>query len=150
MVMTERDIAYLVKGVPGIAAATGVENAEQTGPWIRRDDPILHLSCVAAVLVDCPALTNGESFSIAAQLDDADDDAGTNSAVFGDPATPEVVSNTGGAPAAFSGVLNYGVDLSGAREFVRIRATVTPSNGTDACNMAGIMVLGGGNKRPAP
>ena len=143
-----RDIGYSIAGMPGIDAAAGVESAEQTGPWVNRHDPVLWLSASAMVQARAAALADTENITITAQIEDADDAAGTGAAAYGAAADPKVETNTSGGVQDTRAVLEYDVDLSGAREYVRIKATVTPSAAT-ACDMSGVWVLGGANKNPA-
>jgi len=156
----QRDVgAYLTNTVAalpvGVLAAT-TSLAEVNGPAIDRRANTSHpfLSCKVAIPWSATSLTTGDSFTVTANMQDAatttswadyDDKDGTT--------VQQVVSGVGtSVVTAYNGVLEFDVDLSSARRYIRLQVTPLFSATTtsaDAGAYGGVITFGGANILPA-
>lgn len=141
----QRDVGAYVKPVYAVANTTG--SSDVNGATIDRHAlDNLYLSGVAAVTV-AASLGAGETVSIAIGVEDSPN--GSTWAeyqkdvvnVIGDP------SSTGAQTV--TDVATANIDLSGARQYVRL--VVSPDVGSTSASLAmsGVLVLGGSDKLPA-
>jgi hypothetical protein len=131
-------------GVDVTAAGAG-DNVEVDGAWIDRSG----LLSGKAVVVYTATLAQGETLSIAANAQDADDSSGTGAADYGAALTSTVVAtgDTGGSTE--TGVVELDFDLMGARGFLRLQFTPDLSaSGTDTAELAAVWILGGADEQP--
>ncbi len=66
--------------------------------------------------------------------------------------TASIGSTASTAAQTVNGVLSYDMDLSGAKQYVRVQVTPTlsgTSTGTDDLDIAGVLVFGGGATQPS-
>lgn len=148
--MTSRDIGAQIAGracaaATAVAAGTG-DATEVSGQWIDRQG---FLSAKLIVTYQA-VLAEGETISIAANLQDATDSSGTGAADFG-TASADAVRATGGSGGSTErGVVEIDVDLSAARQYVRAQFTPNLSaSGTDTAILSAVLVLGGAESIPA-
>lgn len=140
-----------------ITAGAGNDGVEVNGPfWSRKTGTRIHNS-VKILIVWNAVLTAAKTLTLAANLQDADDSGGTNVADFGSAtsskgggseilASAVVATGAGTVP----GVSEFSVDLTGAREWLRLQSTADLSNTvTDTVAIAAIAVLGPADELPA-
>lgn len=147
-VATHRDIgAILTSAASGAVSATAAgagDNTEVDGPYVDRQN---HLS--AKLIIHYKAvLQQGETLSIAANIQDDADGAGAG-ADFGDALANAVVATGGAGGSVEEGTVELDVDLSGAKQY--IRAQVTPdlsASGTDTAIVTATFVLGPKDETP--
>lgn len=126
----------------GNGAANGVE---VDGLTIDRNAlATLFLSGKFVIPCDYTGASNGDTCTIAIQLQDSDD--GSAWTDVGAPQSTVATAVTGALDVDFTA--EYDVDLSGLRRYVRIQVTPTLSGVTagDTLGYAGALVLGGGQE----
>lgn len=135
--------AYLAGRFAGFVSATagGAGDAtEVDGPWIDRQG----FESLMVALGFEAVLANTETLSFAFNLQDADDDQGTNAADFG-TAVASAVAVTGDASPSgtFRGVVEHGFNVLGARRYIRLQWTPDLSaGGTDTADIMALLILG--------
>ena len=131
-----------------VVAGGGADGVAQNGRGIDRSlDASGNLSLSASVgLLISAVLAGSETASAVVQIQDSDDDgSGDAYADFGDPSAATLVSDG----ADENGVLDFDIDLSGAKKWVRMEVTVTMSAGdTDTAELMGDLVMAGPPERP--
>lgn len=148
--MRQRDIGAHITGRAGGAveatAGGAGDAAEVNGPWIDRQG---YLSGKLIITYQA-TLGDGETLSVAANLQDASDDSGTGAADFGNAAASAVRATGGSGGTTERGVVEIDVDLSGAKQYVRPQFTpdLSAAN-TDVAILAATLVLGGAEGLPA-
>ena len=135
---------YAAAGVDATAAGTG-DNTEVNGAYIDRSD-FFSVKCVIAYTA---TLAEGETLSIAANLQDATSAAGAGVADFGTAYASTVVATGGTGGSTETGVLELDFDLLTADQFIRLQFTPDLSAGaTDVAELAAVYILGGSNENP--
>lgn len=146
----QRDIGSFIKGANALApnvvtAGGGGDGVEQNGYYIDRTDRLSGKLIVNYTAV----LAQDETLTLAANLQDATDGAGTGVADYGDAFAAAVVATGGAGGSTEVGVIEIDVDLSGANLFVRGQVTPTLSAAvTDTCALSAVLVLSGGSEYP--
>lgn len=127
------------------AGSTG-DNTESNGQWIDRQG-----ASWAKVLVGYEAVLGiGATLAIAANLQEATDDAGTGAADFGDALASAVQATGQSGGEAVSGVVELHFDLTEAERYIRIQSTPNLSAAnTDTARVTTMIVLGGYQNLPA-
>lgn len=148
--MTSRDIGAQIAGraCAAVAATAGGagDAAEVNGQWIDRQGFLSAKLIVAYQGV----LGDGDTLSVAANLQDATDGSGTGAADFGTAAADAVRATGGSGGSTERGVVEIDVDLSGAKQFVRAQFTPNLSAAnTDTAILSAVLVLGGAEAIPA-
>ena len=126
-----------------VAAGTG-DATEVNGPWIDR----LGYDSAKAGVVGRSTLANGESITVAFNIQDSSDSAGGDAADFGDayPATTAATS-VGGTTEEIQAAANF--NLRGAKRYIRLQFTPNLSaSGTDTSTLAGFIALIGKVEEP--
>lgn len=146
----EKDIgAHIASRAGAVAAVTaggGGDGAEVDGEWIDRQG---FKSCVVVITYEA-TLGDGETLTLAGNLQDATDSAGTGAADFGDALASAVVATGGTGGSTERGTEEIEVNLTEAERFIRAQFTPTLSAGTtDTANVAATIILGGPNRKPA-
>lgn len=132
-------------GVEATAGGAG-DATEKDGQWIDRQG---YLSATLVITYEA-TLGDGETLSIAANLQDADDDQGTGAADYGDAIANAVVATGGTGGSTEVGQVRQDVDLSGAKQYVRGQFTPDLSAGTtDVAVVSAVLILGGADEVPA-
>ena len=146
----QRDIGAFIEGVNAllanvVTAGTGADGLEQDGYFNDRSRRLSGVLVIAYTAV----LAQDATLSLAANLQDASDSAGTGAADYGDALANAVVAtgDTGGSTEI--GTVEIDVDLSGADAFVRGQVTPTLSAvATDTVALSAVLVLSGGDEYP--
>lgn len=147
--MSPRDIGSMLAAafadIISVTAGGGADGAESDGDWIDVQD---YES--AKLLVPYEAtLADGETLSLAANFQTADDDTGTNAEDYGDAMSNQVVATGPSGGGTVSGVAELDVNLDGARLFLRSQITPTMSaSSTDTATVGAALVRGGANTQP--
>ena len=160
-----RDVGAKLKGFNAVNAATvtagtGADGTEVNGFIYDRLTPggtnkSLYQSAKVIIQYDGNLGADGNSLTIASNLQHSDSTASTSFADFADIDGSTGVSvtqtrATGGGNSTPSGVLEYDVDLSQAKRYVRVQLTPTLSaSATDTVDYGCVMVLGGADVDPA-
>lgn len=148
-VATHRDIGSLITAAACQAASATAGGAgdatEVDGQWIDRKD---HLSCKLVIVFDA-TLAQDETLSVAANLQDANDDQGTGVGDFGDAVANAVVATGGAGGSTELGVVTADFDLSAAKQYVRAQFTpdLSAAN-TDTAIVAAALIFGPKNETP--
>lgn len=122
------------------AFTTSTDGSEQTSAYIDRTG---FESC-KVVLAYETTLTAAETLTIAANLQNDDDGAGTNLADFGDAMTAAVVATGESGGSTENGVVELDFDLSTARRYIRVQFTPTLSaSSSDVGAIMAIAIMGG-------
>ena len=146
----QHDIGSVIEGkfalIPNaVTAGAAGDGTEQDGAWIDRDD---RLSAVF-VIPFSTTLAEGETLTLAANLQDATASDGTGAADYGDAYAAAVVATGGTGGSTETGEIEINVDLGGANRYVRLQVTPTLSaTGTDTAAIAGVAVLSGARAYP--
>lgn len=149
-----RDIGAWVKGylalTPAvITAGAGNDGVEVDGGWVDVSDLPGHgavlLIAYSAVLGD------GETLSIAANLQDATSIAGVGAADFGDALANAVIATGGTGGTTVKGVVEVPIkEFNGNRGFVQAQVTADLSAATtDTVAIAAVLLVGGAHNLPA-
>lgn len=140
---SRNDIGSYVKAVAGVAPQVVHDNTSGVvtvnGGWINRQG---YESAVLAVK-NGAAAGSPSSYSVAAKLQDAADNAGTGAAdLAGDAITPITADN---------GLASVNVNLAPARQWIRVVLTVTFVGGglSPTLPVDATIVLGGAPELPA-
>lgn len=130
-----------------IVAAAGNDGVEVDGNWVNRKGLGLPLS--GKLIISYKAvLADTETLTIAANLQDATDNAGAGAADYGDAFASAVVETASGAETK-RGVIELDFDLSAARGFIMSQITANLSAGaTDTVALSAVFVLSGDNQSP--
>lgn len=133
-----------------IVAAAGNDGVEIDGNYVSRLGSNQGLPLSGKLIISWTAeLDDTETLTIAANLQDADDNAGAGVADYGDAFASAIVV-TATSDAFYRGVVELDFDLSGAREFIRDQITANLSaSADDTVAISSIFVLGGDRKSPA-
>ena len=149
-----RNIGAHLRGLPihdaeVITAAAGNDGVEVDGNYVDRIGDNQGLPLSGTLIISWTAvLQDTETLTIAANLQDAADIAGTGVADYGNAFASAIVI-TATADATYRGVVEIDVDLSAARGFIRDQITADLSAGaTDTVAISAVFVLGGDNKAP--
>jgi hypothetical protein len=131
----------------GAATAGGTgDNTEVDGVWIDR---LGYLSAKLIVGVRA-VLGQGETVTLAANLQDAADSAGTGAADYGAALAATTAATGGSGGSTEHGRIVADFDLSGARRYVRAQFTPNLSRAnTDTAIAYAVLMLGGADKLPA-
>lgn len=141
----------------GTAGGTG-DNTAITAGWIDRSaGGALGMAQSCKVIVAYKAaLSANKSLKLAFKMQDADDGSGTNAADLNVKAYPggaayasTAVATDGGSGSTMTGVAEFDVDLSSAKQYVA--GIVTPdldASGTDTFTVAIVAVLFGSDRGP--
>lgn len=123
-------------GAVGPVAGTG---SYQNGAWVSR----VNFNAALAVILwsTSGGVTGG---AVKFRVEDAVDGVGTGAAVF---LAEQSIAIPAGPNAA--GVNRLGIDLRGARAFVRLSIDSDPTGGTPASIIAGVLAFGRPQVRPA-
>lgn len=128
-----------------VTAGGGGDGLEQDGYY---NDRSRKLSGVLVVSY-AATLAQDETLSLAANLQDASDAAGTGVADYGDAFADAVVATGGTGGSTEVGTIEIDVDLSSADAFVRGQVTPTLSAvATDTVAMSAVLVLSGADEYP--
>ncbi len=146
------DIGAILKGggvarIPEvIVAAAGNDNVEIDGPALQRSTfPECYLSAVAYLFFDS-TLADGETLSLAANVQDSGDGAAWADFGSENDFALAVVATGGTGGTIEQGVEQVKVNLRTARDFIRLQSTFDLSAGaTDTARVAALFVLGGSN-----
>lgn len=138
----QNDAVALVRTAFGLANTTGTaggagDNTQADAAWIDR----LGFNSVKVVINYTTALSASQTLGFAAVFQDATSGAGAGAAAFG----PSVALTTAATGAGTrTGTVEYDLDLSAARQFIRARITPDLSAGaTDTFAYTVTYVLGG-------
>ena len=147
--MNARDIAAQLAPrmceAASITAGGAGDNTEVDGDFHDRQG---FLSCLLIIAFEA-VLGAAETLSIAANLQDANDDQGAGVADFGDALASAVVATGGAGGTTERGVATLKADLSAARQFVRAQFTPDLSAGAaDTAIVVGVLVFGGADEIP--
>jgi hypothetical protein len=145
-----RDIGAYIKtafaGYADVVAAGSGDDTEVDGPWVDR----LGFESLVASIGFETTLGATETLFIAANLQDADDDAGAGVADFGTVYASALQATGGGGGTTESGTLELDFDLSDAKRYVRLQFTPDLSAGSaDIADLVGQLILGGASQIPA-
>lgn len=129
-----------------VTAGAGTDGAEVSGPWVDRQG----FDSAKIVIAYETVLAHGETLTLAGNIQDATDNAGTSSADHGDTLASAVQATADSGGSTENGVAEFDVDLSGANQFIRAQFTPTMSAaGTDTANCMAVVLLGGAQEVPA-
>lgn len=149
-VALQRDIGSLIKSafglIPNVVTAGGAgDGTEQDGAWVNREGQLSGKLVVSY----STTLAEGETLTLAANLQDDTAGDGAAAADFGDAYAAAVVATGGTGGSTETGTIEIDVDLSGADAYVRCQVTPTLSaTTTDTAAIAGTFVLGGSQETP--
>lgn len=146
----EKDIGAHItaRGCEAASATAGGSGdaTEVDGQWIDR----MGFKSAKLVVTFDATLGDGDTLSIAANLQDATDASGTGAADFGDALADAVVATGGTGGSTEVGAVELDVNLTEANRFVRAQFTPDLSaSTTDTAIVAATLVLGGPNRKPA-
>lgn len=150
----ERNIGALVETVfaltnTDVTAAGAGDGVEVTSNWVDRSR---RLSCVLSIQFSA-VLAEGETLSIAANMQDATDIAGAGAADYepsiGDFAFANAVVATGGSGGSTEeGTVEIDVSLGSARQFIAGQVTPDLSAGaTDTAEIQAQFILAGSDQK---
>ncbi len=150
-----RDIGAFVTGALGltpavITAGAGDDGVEVDGPAVDRLALGRHYLSAKLIVAFEAVLAEGETLSIAANAqDDSQSDFAGTPADYGDAFANAVVATGGTGGSTERGTVELPIDLSSARQFIRVQATADLSAvGTDTVAIAAIWVFGGADELP--
>lgn len=124
-----------------VVAGGGVDGVAQNGDAVDRRG---HLSCNIAIPMTA-VLASTETASTVVQLQDSADGS-TNWADYGDASPAKLMTDA----VNESDILDYDVDLSAAKAFIRTVTTTTMSAGaTDTVEVMQVVTLGPKDENPA-
>lgn len=128
-----------------VAAGTG-DATEVNGGWVDRRGR----DSVAVFIAYRGVLTAAATLSIAANLQDAVDGAGTGAADFGAALANAVRATGAGGGSTETGTLKISFDLTAARRYIRLQMTPDLSAGaTDTARVSAMFVWGPAADLPA-
>ncbi len=145
--------AYMAPEHAGVAVSVTAGGAgdatEVNGAWIDTKE----FESMEVLFDYTATLAEGETLSLAANIQDADDIAGTGAAdvstEYLTAMAATVVATGDSAGSTETGVYGMGVDLTKYRRYVRCQVTPDLSaTATDTANLQGIAVFGGGQVLP--
>lgn len=150
-IATQKDIGSLLKGkfalIPNVVTAGGGgDGVEQDGAWVERSK---YLSG-KLIIAYSTTLAEGETLTLAANLQDDTAGDGAAAADYGDAFAAAVVAtgDTGGSTE--TGVVEIDVSLQAADAYVRCQVTPTLSAGsTDTAAITAVFAMGGTQEVPA-
>ena len=150
-----RNLTSLLTTKPGpmniaITAAAGTDNSEVTSATIDRYSFTQGRGQSAVFVMQVTAtMASGETAAVSCKFEDSADSSSW--AAFGAAmSTTTIVSSAGGAVTAKSGTVQYGINLSSARRYIRVKLTTNLSaSGTDTALSCGVVVVGGQSQLPA-
>ncbi len=132
-----------------ITAGTTADAQERNGSIIDRlafNDLIL--SCKVALPYNM-ALSTADTGTLAANFQDSDTTASTAFADYADKDGSTGVSVVRTTAGPLGSILEFDVDLSSAKQFVRVQVTPTMSStATDTIDVGGVLIFGGGDNIP--
>ncbi len=124
-----------------VVAGGGADGVAQNGDAVDRQG---HLSCNVAVPMTA-VLASSETASTVVQMQDSADGS-TGWADYGDPSAAKLMTDA----VNESDILDFDVDLSGAKAFIRTEITTTCSAGvTDTVQVMNVVTLGPKDENPA-
>lgn len=136
-------------GAVSATAGGGADGNEVSGGWVDRGVA----KSAKIVLTYTTTLADGETLTLASNLQDASDSSGTDAADYGDTgesysATVVATGDTGGSTE--TGTVEYDINLAGADSYVQAQFTPTLSaSTTDTAVVAATIVTGGFDELPA-
>jgi hypothetical protein len=113
---------YVAAAIPVTAGGTG-DATEVNGAFIN----CTGVSSLSVLVPFTATLAAGETLSLAANLQDASDLAGTGAADYGTAAAATVVATGGVGGTTETGMATFEVDITGADNFVRVQLTPSMS-----------------------
>ena len=145
-----RNAGAALEAVVGRAVEAGVEGVEQEGVAIDREALSRNYLSAKVVLLSTSALGAAETVACSANIETADDAAFTvNAGDLGPDAHQDAqtlvnvpVANEAVDGATPSKVTSLNVDLSGARRYVRVVFTFTPSS-TGTVDAGAVVIFAG-------
>ena len=156
----QRDVGAFIVGKnalnPQTITTTG-DGSEKTGYSIDRNDDTSDPFLSAKVIIPYSAsLAAGNTLTLKSNAQDSSSTA-SGWADYddkdGSTANTATIGSTGSTAAqTLSGVLEYDLDLSSAKRYLRVQVTPTLSGSStesDDVDLGGVMVLGGANVLPA-
>ncbi len=135
---------FSVLNVSATAGAAG-DNTEVDGAWVDR----LGFGSMKVAIPFSVTLGDGETLSIAANMQTASDASGTGAQDYATalPATTVATGAAGGSTE--TGVVEMDVDLSSAGPFVRVQFTPSFSaGGADNADLAAVYIVTGATDNP--
>ena len=157
MLTLPRDIGALIKAgalarIPEvITAGAGNDGVEVAGPEIDR---LVDLAepCLSAIIAICwsATLAEGETLTLLGNLqDDTTTGMATAVADHGDALASAVVATGPSGGGTVNGCTLFTVDLSDARQFIRLQSTANLSAAnTDTVDIAAMILFGGAHQLP--
>jgi hypothetical protein len=139
-------VAFALANSTAVAAGSG-DNTEVNGAALDLLSFTTRFRSAKLAVAIAATLASGETITVAGQWQDS-----ANGSSWSDYGSVVVASVAGTGPSgggAVSGVVEMKVNLSGARRYVRCKATPNLSRaGTDTATMSGVYVLGGPDALP--
>ncbi len=149
-VASQRDVGSLLAarfssaGTDVTAGGSG-DATEVDGAYIDATD---FESC-KVIIAYTATLAENDTISIAANLQDATDIAGTGVADFGTALASTIQATGGSGGSTETGVVELDLDLSASRGFIRLQFTPDMSAASiDVAELASVIVLGGHDTYP--
>ncbi|HET7233254.1 MAG TPA: hypothetical protein VFJ16_24800 [Longimicrobium sp.] len=141
--------AYITsRSCGGVAVTAGGagDNTEVNGPWVDRQG----YASAKLVITFKAVLAAAATLTIAANLQEATDSAGTGAADFGAAHAAATAATGAGGGSTEYGVVELDLNLTTAERYVRAQFTPNLSAAnTDTAVVSAVLVLGGGTNIPA-
>ncbi len=146
---TLHDIGALLEskfgGHVSVTAGGGNDAAEQSGSWINLDSA----ETAKAIITYTTTLAENETLDLAANMEDADDNSGTNNADYGSAAAQVTVATGGTGGTTETGTFELDFNLREANAYGRLMWTPTMSaSSADTADMTVTWVLSGQDEFP--
>lgn len=151
MAFFDRDLASILRGdILGIGPKLS-GSGDTNSSWIdrlsaRASDGSAELYDSMFVTAMTGAVSNA-ACSVTYAVQDADDASGTNALAYTPPGASAAAAVTLSGKTGSNSSKGLGVDLSAARRYINIKATVTAA-GSDTVGIAAGVALGGAKQRP--
>jgi len=143
--------SYITSAFGGAVSVTGGgsgDASEVSGGWVNRGVK----KSAKVILTYTATLAEGETLTLASNVQDATDSSGTGAADYGDSDesySSAVVATGGTGGSTETGTVEYDIDLAGANGYIQTQFTPTMSATTaDTAVVAATIVLGGADEYP--
>lgn len=132
-------------GFVSVTAGGGGDGSEVSGPWVD----VGGAETAKVILGYTTTLAENATLSLAANLQDATDSSGTDSADYGSGVSSTVVATGGTGGTTETGSMELDFNLRSANGYIRNQFTPTMSaSSADTASVMSVVVLGGGNELP--